>query len=271
MSATGRVVTLPKSVIPTDKGVLIQFDVELDPKAATNPDNYSIATWCYRRTGSYGSPQYKADCAPGIDWHAPSSAYVSEDRRSVFVGVPEMKPVMQLRVGWSLSTSAGQAFEKNAYTTPYELAKFNPEAEGFGRMDVDLSPRALAQRKSGPVTVEEGRKLYGMLGCIACHTINGDDLDKVGPTWMGLLGSTREIVVKKKRSNITADADYIRESILDPAAKIVRGFERGEYQMPSYAGVVSDDQIRALTLFIEAVKDGRQSAGAVPAATGSFE
>lgn len=253
---TGQPVTLPKEVIPMDKGVLIRFGVELNARQATNPDSYSIATWGYRRTHQYGSPQYKADGEPGIDWHAPSSAYLSKDRRSVFVGVPDMKPVMQLRIGWSLATQSGLLFEKNAYTTPYELAKFDPSAEGFGDITVDLTPRKLTQRESGPITVEEGRRLYGMLGCIACHTVNGEDLAKVGPTWMGLYGSQREVVIKRKKTKVTADAAYLRESILDPRAKVVRGFERGEYQMPSYAGVVTEDQVQALTLFIEAIKEG---------------
>ena len=46
---------------------------------------------------------------------------------------------------------------------------------------------------------------------------------------------------------------YLRQSILDPAAKVVEGYERGEVSMPSYAGVLSDSQIESLILFIKSI------------------
>ncbi len=257
---TGAPVTLPREIVPMDKGVLMRFDVALDAKQATDPDSYSLATWHYQRTYKYGSPQLKADGKPGLDWLTASSAYLSKDGRSVFIGVPEMKPVMQLRIGWSLATTNGLKFEENGYTTPYELATFDPKAEGFGDITVDLTPRAAAARASGPVTVEEGRRLYQLLGCVACHSADGVDVAKVGPTWTGLFGKEREVFADKKKISTTANEDYIRESILDPPAKIVSGFERGEYAMPSYAGVANDSQIEALILFIKSLKDVKPAA-----------
>ena len=44
------------------------------------------------------------------------------------------------------------------------------------------------------------------------------------------------------------------ESILEPAAKVVSGYERGESGMPSYAGVLNDRQIESLILFIKGLK-----------------
>lgn len=269
---TGKPVTLPDEVIPMDKGVLLKFGFKLDPKQVANPENYSLASWHYQRSYKYGSGQFKADGKPGIDWHAASSAYLSKNGRSVFVGVPDMKPVMQLRIGWSLATATGQKFEKNAYTTPYSLAPFDPQAEGFGKIKVDLTPRALAKRDEGPVTMAEGRRLYGLLGCVACHSVNGDNVAKVGPTWMGLFESEREVVIDRKRTMAKADVAYLRESILDPTAKVVRGFEKGEYAMPSYAGVVTDSQVEALIHYIKGVKNGDAAATASePIAAGSFE
>lgn len=263
---TGATVTLPREVVPMDKGVLLRFDVPLDARAATNPESYSLASWHYIRTYKYGSPQLKEDGKPGLDWLTASSAYLSKDGRTVFVGVPGMKPVMQLRIGWSLATTRGEKFEENAYTTPYELVKFDPHAEGFGDITVDLTPRAAVAQKAGPVTVEEGRRLYQLLGCVACHTADGTDIAKVGPTWLGLYGKERPVVVKKKKTTARVDDEYLRESILDPLAKIVAGFEQGEYAMPSFAGVANDSQIDALILFIKSLKDAKPAAA--PAASG---
>jgi glucose/arabinose dehydrogenase/cytochrome c2 len=253
MRYTGKQVTLPTEVVPMDKGVLLGFDVALDPKKAIDRNSYSLASWHYIRTHNYGSAQYKANGEYGIDWLTPSSAYLSSDKKSVFIGVPNMSPVMQLRIGWSLATVEGNKFEANAYTTSYSMPKFDSSAEGFGTIAVDLTPRIAAQQESGPVSVEEGRRLHQMMGCAACHSATGKDMVKVGPSWTGLFGSKRTVVVDKRRTDIIADEAYIRESLLDPTAKVVHGFEKSEYGMPSYVGVLGDSQIESLILFIKAI------------------
>jgi cytochrome c551/c552 len=220
-----------------------------------NPDNYSLATWHYKRTYQYGSPQYKADGTTGIDRLMPSSAYLSQDGRSVFIGVPGMTPVMQLRVGWSLATKAGQSFQDTAYTTPYNLPAFDPRAEGFGDVRVNLTPRTGAVKADAAVSIAEGKRLYQAYGCIACHAIDNSSLTKLGPTWRGLYGSQRAFAGGVVRT--VADDAYIRQSILEPGAKIVEGYERGEVSMPSYAGVLSNSQVESLILFIKSLGDNR--------------
>ncbi len=249
---TGAPATVPRDIVPMEQGVLLRFDVTLDRSTATNPDSYSLGTWSYKRTYQYGSPQFKADGTTGIDVLMPSSAYLSTDARSVFVGVPGMSPVMQMRVGWSLATSGGMKFQDTAYFTPYELPKFSPRAEGFGDIQVDLTPRAKPVNADAPVSIEEGQRLYKAYGCIACHAIGDSSLTKLGPTWKGLYGSERRFAGGVVR--VTADEAYLRQSILDPGAKIVEGYERGEVSMPSYAGVLSDAQVQSLIVFITSLK-----------------
>lgn len=252
---TGAPSLLPHEIVPMDKGVLLRFDVALDPKRAADPASYSLGTWGYKRAHTYGSAQYKADGSTGIDWLTPSSAYVSQDGKAVFVGVPGMKPVMQLRVGWSISSADGTAIAENAYTTPYELVSFDPKAEGFGDIAVDLTPRAAAAQVAGPVTVEEGLRLSQMLGCVACHSVKDQDLFKIGPKWNKLFGAKRDYIdEKKKKGSVVVDDDYIRESILQPIAKRHADFAKSEYAMPSYAGVVTDSQLESLVLYIKSLK-----------------
>ena len=237
------------------QGVLLRFDVPLDPTKAVDPDSYSLATWHYTRTYQYGSPQLKADGTPGIDRLPTSSAYLSKDGKSVFIGVPGMTPVMQLGIGWSLATRAGQTFQDTAYTTPYQLPRFNPSAEGFGDVRVNLSARHAAVKADAPVSAVEGKRLYQAYGCIACHAVDNTSLTKLGPTWKGLYGSQRAFAGGVVRT--IADDVYIRQSILDPAAQIVEGYERGEVSMPSYAGVLTDSQIESIILFIKSLRDNR--------------
>jgi glucose/arabinose dehydrogenase len=251
---TGAATTLPRQVMPMDKGVLLRFDEVLDRKRAVDPDSYTVTSWNYQRTYRYGSPQFKADGTPGIDRHAPSSAYLSTDGRSVFIGLPDfvtMKRPMQMRVGWSLATEGGTEFQENAYFTPYDLTPFDPQAEGFGALTVNLSLRAVTAAASGPVSAEEGRRVYQRYGCIACHATD-DKVSRLGPTFSGLYGGSRTFAGGVIR--VTADESYLRESILQPGAKVVSGFERTGMGMPSYAGVLTDDEIESVVLFIKGLK-----------------
>jgi cytochrome c2 len=248
---TGAPCVLPREVVPMDKGVLIRFDVALDPKKAADPASYSLESWHYRRTYKYGSPHLKADGTPGQDWITPSSAYLSKDGKAVFIGVPNMKPVMQMRVGWALAGTDGAKIQENAFFTPAEFAKFDPEAEGFGKISVDLTPRAAAARVATTPTAEEGQRLYQLMGCMACHATDDTVQPKIGPSWKGLYGKMRKFT---KGPDVVADDAYIRESILTPAAKTVKGYDKVEAAMPIYEGVLTDSQIQSLILFIKTLK-----------------
>lgn len=250
---TGAPSTLPREVVAMDKGVLLRFDVELDPKAAVDPGNYSIASWKYERTYKYGSPQLKADGKPGMDAHAPGGVYLSRDRRAVFVAAANIRPVMQMRVGWSLTTSRGVPFRENAYFTPYELPRFEPLAEGFSELTIDLTPRGPAPKTAAPAaaSADEGRRLVQLYGCVACHATETTAVDKLGPSLKGLYGTQREF---PKIGAVVADEAYLREALLEPAAKMVPGYEKRETGMPSYAGVLTPQQIESIILYIKGLK-----------------
>ncbi len=247
----GKPSTLPREVVPMDSGILLRFDVPLDAGQATNLANFSAERWNYARTFNYGSPHFKLDGSKGQESMAPSSAYLSRDRKSVFIGIPDMKPVMQMRVGWALASRDSVSFEQNAYFTPYELVRFDPSAEGFEPLAVDLTRKTTLAAVERPVNPEEGKRLAELLGCAACHSADGTHIEKVGPTWKGLFGSQR---VFADGSKGIANEAYIRESVRQPAAKVVRGFEKSDIGMPSYEGLVSDAQIEALLLYIKTLR-----------------
>ncbi|HYR57277.1 MAG TPA: c-type cytochrome, partial [Chthoniobacteraceae bacterium] len=249
---TGAPGLFPSEVAGMDQGILLRFDSPLDAKRATDLASYSVERWNYKRTWKYGSPHLKLDGKPGQEWMQPSSVYLSKDARSVFLGVPGMQAVMQMRVGWSLVSRDGAASDNNAYFTPHELAHFEPEKEGFESITVDLTPKAAVAKASGPVSVEEGKRVYQMFGCMACHSTDGSMLGKVGPSWKGLFGSTRKF---SDGTAATADEAYLRESIIEPSAKVVRGFEKLESGMPIYNGVLTDSQIASVIEFIKTLAE----------------
>lgn len=251
---TGKPRVLLKEVTPMDKGLLLRFNAALDPKLATDPASYSAERWNYKRSAEYGSPHLKLDGSPGQEFLTASSAYLSRDGRSVFVGLPGMRAgVHQMRIGWGLKSSDGLPANNTAYFSPWELATFDPKQEGFDDLTVDLTPRAALATAQTKPSAEEGERVAQMFGCVACHSIDGSTVGKVGPSWKGLHGSVREIA-KGKKGKVTADAAYLRESILAPSAKVVKGFEKFDTGMPIYAGILNDAQIESLILYIATLK-----------------
>ncbi len=91
-----------------------------------------------------------------------------------------------------------------------------------------------------------GEKLYKERGCNACHSIDGTTL--VGPTWKGLFGHE---VTMADGSTVTADENYIKQSIIEPQAKMVKGYGP---VMPSFKGILSDDEVAAIIAYIKTLK-----------------
>jgi cytochrome c oxidase subunit 2 len=111
----------------------------------------------------------------------------------------------------------------------------------------DKCDQYLAQGKPCPtdIAAEQGQRIYGNKGCLACHTTTG--AAGIGPSWKGIWG-------KKESTNVgevTVDENYIRESILDPQAKIVKGFGP---VMPTFRGQITDPEIGEVTAYIQSLK-----------------
>ncbi len=93
---------------------------------------------------------------------------------------------------------------------------------------------------------ELGKKLYTERGCNACHSIDGSTL--VGPTWKGLYGHEVDL---QDGAKVTVNENYIRESILEPQAQLVKGYTP---TMPSFRGVLSDEDITGIIAYIKSLK-----------------
>jgi cytochrome c2 len=251
---TGAPVTVPRQVTPMREGVLLRFDIALDKDSAADPARYQAASWGYKRTFRYGSPNFKADGTTGVDAIVPSRAYVSADGRGVFIATPDMRPVMQLQVGWKVRARDGRAVEGEAYTTPYALEPFNPRAEGFGDIVVDLTRRetAVTPAVAAPASADEGRDVFVKYGCLACHATERTTVTKLGPTLAGVFGASRPIA--GRTTAVVADEAYLRQSIREPTAAVVEGFDKPGVGMPSFAGVLSDAQVESVILFIKSLK-----------------
>jgi cytochrome c oxidase subunit 2 len=90
-----------------------------------------------------------------------------------------------------------------------------------------------------------GRQLYESMGCVSCHGANAEG--GRGPALVGVYDSQ---VVLNNGQAIKADEDYVRESILNPQAKIVSGF--GPI-MPSFQGQLSEEQLLQVVAYVKSL------------------
>ncbi len=108
-----------------------------------------------------------------------------------------------------------------------------------------------------------GEQLFSSLACNTCHA---GDSGARGPVLNGIVGTK---VALQGGNIITVDDNYLRESILQPEAKVVAGYQP---IMPSFSGVVTQDQVNALIAYIKTLPAGQATGVAsAPAPTAAGE
>ena len=83
-------------------------------------------------------------------------------------------------------------------------------------------------------------------GCLNCHAIEGKE--KIGPNFRGVYGSK---VPLEGGQSVTADEEYLRESIVDPGARLVKGYPN---VMPTYKTSMPPDDVRAAVEYLKTLK-----------------
>ena len=247
--------TIPSNTRVERRGILLCFEEPLQPESAVRREAYTVRRWNYKRTSAYGSGHYRLDGTAGTEILAVSSVKISDDRKSVFLGVPEMRDVMQIEVSYDLELQQGMPFRRQTFLSAHSLRDLKLNDFGFSDNEVDLSKRPLLAKKTSRVapSIQRGALLYRQVGCIGCHSVDGSLSGKNGPSWLGLYGSERKLT--KSGDLVKADDAYLRESILNPSAKIAEGAVNGEAGMPVYAGVLDESQVDSLLMFIKALAD----------------
>jgi cytochrome c oxidase subunit 2 len=91
---------------------------------------------------------------------------------------------------------------------------------------------------------DRGAALFQQFGCITCHK---SDASGQCPRLEGIYGKPQPI---EGGPDVVADDSYIRESVLSPLAKIVKGYKP---LMPSFQGQVSEEQLQQLIAYIKSI------------------
>ena len=100
--------------------------------------------------------------------------------------------------------------------------------------------------------IENGERLFTDLACITCHK---EDSTGRGPSLVGVFGS--DVQLADGRS-VVADENFLRESIMNSQAKVVRGYQP---IMPAFQGMVSEENLMQLIAYIKSLQpadDGGQ-------------
>jgi cytochrome c oxidase subunit 2 len=154
----------------------------------------------------------------------------------------------------------GKAFIRDLRVTPDQVGKYTlrcaelcglnhtyMEAPVIVMASADFDAWAAQEAGLSADPLERAQKYYQTFGCKACHTLDGTV--GVGPTWKGLYGSQVKLA---DGSTVTVDDAYLIESIRNPGAKIVEGFQN---IMPATIGsTLTDQQIQDLIALIKSLK-----------------
>jgi cytochrome c oxidase subunit 2 len=100
--------------------------------------------------------------------------------------------------------------------------------------------------------VAAGAKLFTDMACVTCHQ---EEAQGRGPLLLNLYGKSVHLQDGRK---VVADDAYIRESIVNPQAKVVAGFAP---LMPTFQGLVTEEQLLQLIAYVKSLSKAERSAG----------
>jgi cytochrome c oxidase subunit 2 len=142
---------------------------------------------------------------------------------------------------WFQATKAG---EYRLFCTQYCGTS---HADMVGRIVV-MEPSAYeAWLRGGGLTespAQAGARLFQQFGCVGCHLPDGKGR---APSLVGLFGKRVTLTTKQ---TVIADEAYIRESIVDPQAKVVAGQEP---VMPTFKGLITEDGLAQIIAYIKSL------------------
>ena len=120
---TGKPVTMPIEMRATTKGIELKFSGPLEEKSATDRQNFSVERWNYHWTGEYGSKDYSAAVPErtGKDLVLINAIRLAPDKQTLMLELPEMAPVMQMKIKYRITAADGRPVNQEIYNTINKL------------------------------------------------------------------------------------------------------------------------------------------------------
>ncbi len=129
----------------------------------------------------------------------------------------------------------------------YTYVKVMPEQK-FNSWYVDTVKHVDAIAIDSPTA--NGKRIMKNIGCFACHSVDGSKL--VGPSFKGIYGHEAIVITGGNERTVAVDDEYIKRSIYDPNADVVKGFNKG--LMLSYTGQLTEDEVEQITEYLKTLK-----------------
>ena len=249
---TGKPIYLPSQFQAAKQGIVLGFDTALESSGLRVSD-FAVKRWNYKRTEEYGSGHFKLDGTSGEETLEVFGAYLSSDRKKILLLVPDMQDVMQMEVAYKIKAADGKNINDRFWFTVNNLSELKSQEKGFSNVDFSLLERKKVQTELKPekelaASAEKGKDIFQKMACAGCHSAGLVTKGMYGPPFQNLYKSERHF---EDGSTGVADENYIRESILTPSAKIVKGYNE---EMPSFVGILTDTDIESVTLYIKSLK-----------------
>lgn len=96
-----------------------------------------------------------------------------------------------------------------------------------------------------------GQEVLRKNACLSCHSMDGSRL--VGPTFKGLYGNKRVVITNGEEREIIADDDYIKRSVWDSDADLVKGYNKG--LMMNYKELVSEKELEDIVAYLKSLNE----------------
>tara|TARA_B100000029_G_C17598348_1_gene964950 strand:+ start:43 stop:4602 length:4560 start_codon:yes stop_codon:yes gene_type:complete len=209
-----------------ETGVLITFSYPLDRETAVNPQSYNIERWNYRRTPNYGSQDYRvSDGRKGHDKLYATEVLLSDDSKSVFLKIPDMRPAMQMEIKYNIKSQDGEWISQFIHHTIHVLGDPNKlSSRGFKTENLVSIPEVPSSNQLGRNENEYRENgLEPGLGLIINSQKQGDRTIDVRKSRLAALhvpiNESPSPFIKNERFNLTwegyLNSDFAREVVFE--------------------------------------------------------
>ncbi|WP_202921049.1 c-type cytochrome [Anatilimnocola aggregata] len=242
---TGKEVFEPLAARLRSNGLEVEFTLPLAEGSGWDPAGYYVTRWTYQGTQTYGGAKVLHRRAEV------RSATVSDDRRRVFLEIPDLSEgeVLYVRIPESLPSASGLSLWTGEFW--FTVNRIPQDHPGV----ISAAPANMLTTSTPYFRFSEGnagRVLYRNY-CASCHSLDG--LKLVGPTFIGLVGSTRKVrdPDSGKMYEVRADAKYLKQSILEPNAQLLEGYPAN--LMPPVGATLTEKQLGTLISYVTKASD----------------
>lgn len=206
--------------------------------------------WSFRYAGpdgALGSP----DDVPASELHVPVNTDVTFELTAKDVLHSLWIPAMRLKQD-ALPGRVERGWLRGVESGTFDIACAEICGDGHSRMAAKLVIEPLenfnawlAQTQANPQPTN-ALDLMKVKGCTACHSTDGTRL--VGPSYKGIFGRRETVVTAGSERQVEVDEEYLRRSIMEPEADVVKGFPP---VMPPMKDKLTDEQVTMIIVYLK--------------------